>query len=133
MKLRPASIFIICMLVLFACLGIFDWLKSTIFRINHHGLVIIAKSAFLLIGGIFSMWLTMNRIAFRKFLLVYGIVWGIYLVLRVFEKISGYFSIFKGFNFSEAGANYIQYVQLLTPFPFILFWVIARVYFDERN
>lgn len=122
--MKPVSVFLY-FAGLYILLFFLDWLKATVFLTHYHNLILQLKTLALVLGGVAIMWYTLPRNVFTKFIIVYSILWVIYIILKI--------AIHKTESYSEGTTNnilsyYLYYTQLISPLPFILYWLVARVY-----
>lgn len=125
--MKGAKAFILLMLGLYACLLTLDYLKAFVFPVQHHGILIWSKTAVLVAGGILIMRLTLETRTFRLFIVCYLGLWiGYYVLKTVVSKFGGEANE-NSVNLNNVLVVYLNVTQLITPFPFFLFWVINRV------
>lgn len=74
------------------------------------------------------MYLTLDQKMFKVFIVVYLSLWIVYKVIQWIVLKSG-----AAINENTVSSNnlllaYLNITQLITPFPFFLFWVLNRVF-----
>lgn len=135
--MKSVKAFLICILLLYVGLFVFDYLKSAVFPVKNHSLVIWLKTVFLVSAGILIMKLTLEKKVFNTFLIIYISLWVIYYVIKGIGKFPNQFSE-AYFQDNKVMMFYLNITQLITPFPFFFFWVLNRVFksnffFSETN
>jgi hypothetical protein len=123
--MKPVRV-ILYFLVFYICLLILDWLKGIIFPIYHHGLFVRIKTVTLIVGGILIMRYTLSKKVFNKFAAIYIILWLIYFLLELFVH-------YGPGIMSELLIQYLFYTQLMTPLPFIIYWIVATAYEEQSK
>ncbi len=125
--MKSVKIFLLCMLLLYAGLLGFDYLKAVVFPVKHHSLFIWLKSVFLVVGGIAVMKITLEKRVFKIFILIYVSLWIIYYILKWVAKFPDQPTEFT-FAANKVMLFYLSITQLLSPFPFFFFWMLNRVF-----
>ncbi|UEG49899.1 hypothetical protein LK994_00240 [Ferruginibacter lapsinanis] len=114
---------------------VLDWLKATYFLHKYHALFVIIRTVFLPITGIVVMKYSVTGKMFRIFLLVYLLLWGGYFLSKLIILGLGHFHLATispeaAINFTR---DYLVFTKLLTPFPFIFFWMVDRIFYQQQK
>lgn len=125
--MKSVKAFLLCMLLLYIILFVFDYLKTVVYPVDHHSLIIWLKTFFLVTGGTFIMWLTVEKRVFKTFLVIYLLLWAVYYIIKVIAKFPNQLSE-AALMANKAMLFYLNITQLVTPFPFFLFWMVNRVF-----
>lgn len=112
-------------ILFYGCLFLIDWLKATVFAVQYHDFFAWFKTFFLVGGGITIMFLSLPKPLFKTFLAVYLSMWFIYFVLK---KMLAYTHLFSSEKQALLADQYVHFTQILTPLPFIIFWLLNRVF-----
>lgn len=123
------------MFLLTITIFVLDWLKATYFLHRYHGIFVIIRTVFLPLAGILIMKYSVTPKIFKIFLLVYLSLWGGYFLIKI--AISGLthyhlVSISKE-NSVSYPVDYLLFTKLLTPFPFIFFWLADRIFYVQQK
>ena len=125
--MKSVKAFLLLILALYLGLFLFDYLKAYVFPVKNHSLFVWLKTAFLVLGGMLIMKITLEKKVFKTFITIYASLWVIYYIIKWIAKLpvsmpESMFSANKTMLF------YLNVTQLLTPFPFFFFWVLNRVF-----
>ncbi len=131
--MKGVKAFVLLMLGLYGCLLVIDYLKAFVYPVHHHGILIWIKTVLLVAGGTFIMYLTLDRKMFRIFIVCYIALWVLYYILKTLVSKLGGVANENSLNLNEILVFYLNITQLITPFPFFLFWVINRVFARLRT
>lgn len=95
-------------------------LKPAIHLLPHLGMIIIIKiELFLQIGlGFYGLWASIDKQLFILFLKVYGLLFGIYLLLKI-----PFLASFEPY--------YIAVPAIFTPLPFVLGWLVDKAFYSH--
>lgn len=126
--MKSVKSFIIYITVLYLCLLLIDWLKATYFAVNYHSFFIWFKTLFLVTGGIAIMYITLQRSFFKTFLIIYLPCWFLYFLLKKLLPLNGIQIAGIQFYSNELMASFLNFTQLYTPLPFLVFWLLNRVF-----
>lgn len=126
--MKPVKVFILYIVLFYFILFIFDWLKATYFAVNYHSLVIWLKTFFLVAGGILIMYLTLEKSFFKTFLVIYLSCWFLYFLLEKFLPYNGVSLLNKQYGSNKILEVFLNATQLYTPLPFLVFWILNRVF-----
>ena len=126
--MKSVKSFIIYITVLYLCLLLIDWLKATYFAVDYHSFFIWFKTLFLVAGGIAIMYMTLEKSFFKTFLIIYLPCWLLYFLLKHFLPVNGIQIAGSQFYSNELMASFLNFTQLYTPLPFLVFWLLNRVF-----
>ena len=130
--MKPVRTFVILLLAFYACLLLLDFLKATVFLVNYHSSFTWFKTFFLVGGGIVIMYITLEKSFFKTFLVIYLSGWFVYFILKKFLPYTGVEQLNEQLGGNKVMAFFLNLTQLYTPLPFILFWVINKVFKGEK-
>jgi len=122
--MKSGKAFFLFMILLVLCLLAFDWARNNYYKNMHDSPLIKAKTVFIILAGIAIMRLTVTKSGFKIFLIGYILLWMIYLALAMAEKHAYLHNI---------SPRYLETIPLMTPLPFIFFWLVDRVFFSEKK
>ena len=126
--MKPVKLFVVLLVVFYACLLLIDVLKATVFVVNYHSFFTWFKTFFLVGGGILIMYFTVEKSFFKTFLVIYLSTWFAYFLLKKFLPYTGVEQLKEQLGGNKVMAFFLNVTQLYTPLPFILFWLIHRVF-----
>jgi hypothetical protein len=126
--MKSVKAFLLLMCAQYAGVFMFAWLKSTVFVADRYLFLIRYQSLFVIITGILIMKLTLQKQAFIFFIVLYTITWVIYFILKFYLIVGGGEPANNMLPLDPALGAYLTFTQLLTPFPFLVFWLLNRVY-----
>lgn len=131
--MKSVRVFLLLMVILQFCLFGLDWYKTTVAVGTFHSFLIWFQTFFLIISGWLIMKLTLQKQPFQLFTFVYGILWTFYfllkyLILKLIFIITGSSAYLISVQTSQPLVIYLKYSQLLTPLPFLIFWLLYQVY-----
>ncbi len=88
-----------------------------------------------IVGGLISLYITLPKSSFKIFIIVYGCLWVIRLVMLTLATNIGEVEIFnRPFRFDLIIPNYYENVSRLgTPLPFVIFWFINYLFLARPN
>lgn len=88
-----------------------------------------------IVGGIISLYITLPKSSFKIFIIVYGCLWVIRVIMLSFATQIGEVEIFnRPFRFDIIIPNYYENVSRLgTPLPFVIFWFINYLFITRPN
>lgn len=113
---------------------VLDWLKATYFLHKYHAVFVVIRTIFLPVVGIGIMKYSVTAKMFKVFLLVYLLFWAGYFLLKftILELINHHIlsSAVTGANYP---LEYLLFTKLLTPFPFIFFWLADRIFYVQQK
>jgi len=121
-------IYLICMFVFYLLLRwleIANWKYSVADKIPLTALFLVAA-----VGGIIALKFTVSPASFRIFLMVYGALWGLRLLILYLDTKMGPIQLGnKAFDIPAILTNYFTFVfRLDTPLPFMFFWLIDYLF-----
>jgi hypothetical protein len=127
--MKPGKVFFY-FAIFYACLLLLDWLKATIFLVHFHSAILKLKEIILVGGGLLLMKITLpSKKAFTAFALIYSILLVIYYLLKVLIHYAPHGT---AETISNILNQYLLYTELMTPLPFIIYWIVVKVY-EEQN
>ncbi len=126
--MKSVKVFIALMLALYICFFALDLLKSTVFLADRYLFLIRYQTLFLIVSGILIMKLTLQKQSFHFFIVLYAGVWLIYFFVKLYTVAASGDLAYTILQRNSILAGFLVYTQLLTPFPFLVFWFLNRVY-----
>ncbi len=128
--MKQANLFVVIIIFFYSVLFVLDWMKATIFAVEYHSFFVWFKTFFLVAGGTLIMYFTIQKPIFKTFLIVYLSLWLIYFFLKKVLPHSGIEDLaFQG----KIESFYQNITQLFTPLPFIIFWLLNRVFLVQHK
>lgn len=128
--MKQANLFVFGIIFFYIILFVLDWMKATIFAVEYHSFFVWFKTFFLVAGGTLIMYFTIQKPFFKTFLIVYLSLWFIYFILKkVLPNIGVEDLAFQ----SRIEVFYQNITQLFTPLPFIVFWLLNRVFGTQNK
>ncbi len=131
--MKSVKAFVIYILLFYLILFLFDWLKATFFAVEYHSFLIWFKTFFLVAGGIAIMFITLDKNFFKTFLAIYLSCWFIYFLLQKFLPYNGMSILNHQYGTNKMLAIFLNATQLYTPLPFLVFWILNRVFFMQEK
>lgn len=135
--MKSTKTFFISMILLIVLYFIFDYLKSTYFLHNHHGLFVKLKTISMVVGGIVAIYISFEINIFKLFLKIYAVVLGIYFLLRFLTFLKYKVSILANIPFETYSFLYYEKLQIFSINPFVIFscvyWLITKVLMKQKN
>ena len=113
---------LLCMCVLLWCYSIVS-IHSTVKIPSIFG------DIFLVLLGVFLMKFTLASTDFKTFLLLYGGVWLLYIILKIITVLISIIHLQSAYHlFSEINKFYIRITFINTPLPFIFYWIFLKAF-----
>ena len=120
--MKSVKRFFISMLVLVVIYFVFDYLKSTYFLTNYHGLFIRLRTFTLIAGGIFTIYLSFEKRVFKLFCYFYTALWFFYLLLKAAHVGLAKMSIISlAESLGTFAYSYSNFTQIFSITPFVVF------------
>jgi hypothetical protein len=93
------------------------------------------KTVFFPITGIILMKFSVEPKSFKLFLIAYLSFWVGYFLLKLllFAGVSLHFFNMTPKERFDYGAIYLDFTKLVTPIPFIFFWMVDRIFFVKQK
>ncbi len=128
--MKQVNLFVVIIIFFYSILFVLDWMKATIFAVEYHSFFVWFKTFFLVAGGTLIMYFTIQKPFFKTFLIVYLSLWFVYFMLKKVLPLSGIEDLaFQG----KIESFYQNITQLFTPLPFIIFWLLNRVFLVQNK
>jgi hypothetical protein len=122
------KVFILCIVGMYAFLVAIDEIGISLLHYTPF-LVNIIKTLFLILVGALVMTITLPKNVFTIFLMCYILLWMCYLIVKFLLPVFWPKNITEGaFSSAKLLLYYTKITQILTPLPFLLFWLLYRIY-----
>ena len=133
--MKKTSTFFLLMLLLTVTIFVLDWLKATYFLHKYHGVFVLIRTIFLPLAGILIMKYSVTPKIFRIFLFVYLLLWGGYFLIKLAIPLLSKYHLLSVSSIKVASypVDYLLFTKLLTPFPFIFFWLVDRIFYIQQK
>ncbi len=123
--MKSDKAFFLSMVALVIGLLILDWMRNFYFAEQTNAPLIRIKALFTIIAGTLIMKKFLSLKGFRIFLIGYSCFWIVYFVLNIaashLRMLTGTFLFYK------------ETMPLVTPLPFIFFWLIDKVFLLKKE
>ncbi len=128
--MKSAKSFFVLIVSLYACVLIFDFLKANVLPSNQYPFIVRLQTLFLIVSGVIIIRFSVSKKAFHYFIILYAAIWLTYFLLKlvVFAMANIQNQTFESNAFIPF---FLKTTQLLTPLPFIVFWLLNRVYLSN--
>lgn len=122
-------------LMLFSLFFSYIGIKNNIFDYNNLKIQISPIILVTIIGGIIALKYTVNKKAFKLFLLIYACLWIVrYMMIYTGNQLGEIYIGQRKFRFDLIVANYYENIsRITTPLPFILFWFVNFLFLNHNG
>jgi len=131
---KPAIVFILYLTFLLVIRLLLNrWQVTSIFLPYSQGRLQAEFNSmlpFTILGGLLALYVLVNAKAFKLFVLIYLILWGIRIFIYVIGNRYPEVTIAeRNFHLNLIADNYYNAISRLeTPFPFIIYWMLLYVF-----
>ena len=120
--------------LLLLCMFFLLWCFSEVSSYSTVKLPSILGDIFLVILGVLLMKFTLSSADFKTFILLYGGVWLIYILLKIITVLFSMTHLQSVYQlFTEINKFYIRITFINTPLPFIFYWITLKTFSTIKN